>query len=221
MINIQNIKKSFNKAILKDVNFELENGKVYCLLGRNGAGKTTLMKILSGIMRQDSGEIMIDQKKGVEEYSHYVSEAPIFLDYLSGYENLRFIQKLNKIPMSEEEMDHFIKHHQLVDFAHELVVNYSQGMKHQLSLACAFLIEPVFLLLDEPLVSLDPVNIVDMHNRLKAYADKGNIVFISTHMLPIAHKIGDEILILKDGEVTQVSNDYTEKELQSIVLNAI
>ncbi|MEJ9208655.1 hypothetical protein P4H25_15100, partial [Paenibacillus larvae] len=93
--------------------------------------------------------------------------------------------------------------------------------KHQLALAMAFLITPPVLLLDEPLVSLDPINIYDMKQRLIDYARKDHIVLVSTHMIPIAQQIGDHILVLSNGKITQVKNDFSEKDLEQFVLNLL
>ncbi|WP_347553102.1 ABC transporter ATP-binding protein (plasmid) [Pseudalkalibacillus hwajinpoensis] len=221
MITIKEIKKTYQSEVLKGVDFSLGREKVYCLLGRNGSGKTTLMKLMAGILDYDSGAIQIDGDLRHEEAFHYVSEHPVFLEYLSGFENLKFVMRLHRLSLSENELRSFVDKQGISGFADDLVVNYSQGMKHQLSLAIAFLIEPEVLLLDEPLVSLDPINIVEMHKRLKDYAQKGRIVFISTHMLPIAHRLGDVILLLKDGKVKQVNNEFTEKELETFVLDEI
>lgn len=221
MITIKNIRKTYKHEVLKRVNLYLEEGKIYCLLGRNGSGKTTLMKILAGIIDFDSGSINYDYKKKIDEVFYYVSESPVFLEFLSGYDNLDFIQKLNNLNMSKIDLDAFIKSQGLDIISNELVVNYSQGMKHQLMLAIAFLISPPVLLLDEPLVSLDPINIISMHEKLRSYAKQGKIVFISTHMLPIAHKIGDELLLLKDGEIHQIENNFSEIELQEYIMDKI
>lgn len=96
MIQVADLKKSYlaKMEILKGVQFILEPNNIYCLLGRNGAGKTTLMKILSGILAYDSGTIIIKDNKKLNELVHYVSEKPIFLDFLSGFDNLDFIQKI-------------------------------------------------------------------------------------------------------------------------------
>ncbi|PIE92136.1 ABC transporter ATP-binding protein [Bacillus fungorum] len=218
---VQNLKKIYKQEILKEVSLNLESGKIYCLLGRNGAGKTTLMKILAGMLNYDSGTIKFNQKQNQDEIFHYVSENPVFLDFLSGVDNLDFIQKLHNMNMTKIELETYIQNAGMQSFSKELVVNYSHGMKHQLALATAFLVKPKVLLLDEPLVSLDPINIAVMRKKLEDYAINGNIVFISTHMLPIANKIGDEILLLRDGVIHQVVNKFTESEFEDFILNKI
>nr|WP_295973004.1 ABC transporter ATP-binding protein [uncultured Bacillus sp.] len=221
IITVTDLQKTYKQEILNKASFKLEAGKVYCLLGRNGAGKTTLMKILSSMLHYNGGSIQTNPCRKLDEICYYVSEKPALLDFLSGFDNLDFVQKLHNLNMTREELRTFIEHSGIQSFSNELVINYSQGMKHQLALTTAFLLQPKALLLDEPLVSLDPINIDMMHKRLIKYASKGNIVFISTHMIPIAHKIGDEILVLKNGIVHQVKNDFTESELEIFVLNKI
>lgn len=220
-ITVTGLKKSYKQAVLKEVDFHLESGNVYCLLGRNGAGKTTLLKILSGMLHYDSGSILINPNDKLDEAVYYISEKPVFLDFLSGYDNLDFVQKLHNMNLTQEELEVFIERSGIGSFSNELVINYSHGMKHQLALAIAFLLQPKVLVLDEPLVSLDPINIDRMHKRLIEYASKGNIVFISTHMIPIAQKIGDGILLLKDGRIQQFVNNFSEAELEDFILNQI
>ncbi|WP_270181139.1 ABC transporter ATP-binding protein [Alkalihalobacillus sp. CinArs1] len=221
MIKVKGLTKSYQKKVLSEVDFELEYGKIYCLLGRNGVGKTTLMKIMAGMLEYDAGDIQVVDDENHSECFHYVTEPPVFLDYLSGFDNIKFVSQLHNLSLTDMQLKKFIQNQGLEQFADDLVVNYSQGMKHQLSLAIAFLINPYALLLDEPLVSLDPVNIVTMQKKLKEFATQGNIVFLSTHMLPIANKLADEILILKDGTVNIIPNDLSEEELEKLVLKKI
>lgn len=221
MIKVNNLKKSYSLEILKGVTFKLESKKIYCLLGRNGAGKTTLMKILSGILAYDSGEIFVKNKQKLDELVYYVSEKPTFLEYLSGFDNLDFIQKIHKLNLSNNDLKKFIENMGIQSFMNELVINYSHGMKHQLALAVAFLKNTKILFLDEPLVSLDPINIAFFRDKIVRYAREGNTVLISTHMIPIAHKLADEILLLKDGDIYQFANNFNEKDLENYILHII
>lgn len=211
---INNLSKSFSEEILHDVKFRLDSNKVYSLLGRNGVGKTTLLKIISNLMEYDSGSIDSNGKS-----VFFVPETPQFLDYLSGYENLRFLCEIQNIPIVN--LENYLKDSNIKSFVDELVINYSHGMKHQLSLASAFLISPDILLLDEPLTSLDPINIEIFKRMLREFADKDKTVLISTHIIPIAHQLSDEILLLSNKQIRQLKNNYTETELTEYVTNNI
>jgi ABC-2 type transport system ATP-binding protein len=215
---VDSLVKHYKSAVLDGVSFRLETGKVYCLLGRNGAGKTTLMKILSGNLPFDRGSVEFEDRKNFYHEVTYVPETPILLEYLTGFENLEFVRKLNQIRMDPDDMSEYIKRNGINSFIDRLVVSYSHGMKHQLALAITLLLKPKVLLLDEPLVSLDPINIQQTRNELVKYAREGHIVLISTHMIPIAQRISDEILILSNGTIHQVKNEFTEHELEAYVL---
>lgn len=216
------IKKYENSVVLDGVAFSLKGGKIYCLLGRNGVGKTTLMKIVSGHIPYNAGNIKFIDIPNRFQDTYYVSETPIFLEYLTAKEHLKFIKEIHKIHMDDSQLEQFIREKGMGDFYNDIIISYSHGMKHQLSLAMAFLIEPKVLLLDEPLVSLDPINIRHMRQQLIEYANQGNIVIISTHILPIAQKISDELLILTGGKVHQVDNDFfSEESLEEYILKNI
>jgi ABC-2 type transport system ATP-binding protein len=220
-LEVKRLKKSYKDVVLDHVSFCLESGKVYCLLGRNGVGKTTLMKILSGIVPFEEGEITLNKQTNHFQEVFYIPESPVLLDYLTGLENLEFIIKLNRVKMNKNETEQFVEKMGISSFINKLVIHYSHGMKHQLALAMALIVSPRILLLDEPLVSLDPINIHNTRELLVQYAREDQIVFISTHMIPIAQRISDDILILSNGSIHQTQNQFTELELEEYVLKNI
>lgn len=213
-MKIENISKSYKKPILTNITFELEEDKIYTLLGRNGAGKTTLLKILAELAYPNNGKIDKRNKSIL-----FIPESSYFLEFLSGYDNLCLICDVYKI--SKNFLNEVIERYEIKSFVYDLVVNYSQGMKHQLSLISAFLINPDILLLDEPLTSLDPINIENFKNYIKEFSSQNKIIVISTHILPIAHQLSDEILILKDTKLNKIKNETSEKELSEIIFNKI
>jgi ABC-2 type transport system ATP-binding protein len=210
-LEVKGLTKSFSNEILSNVNFCLKKNKIYALLGRNGVGKTTLLKIISNLIDYDEGEI---NNRGLDVF--FVPETPQFLEYLSGYDNLRLICEVHGVPL--KNMDDYLLNDEIQTFIYDLVINYSHGMKHQLSLASSFLINPDLLLLDEPLTSLDPINIEIFKRRLKEFALKNKTIIISTHILPIAHQLADNILLLSNKKVQQFKNDFTENELTNYVI---
>ncbi|MDE9752573.1 ABC transporter ATP-binding protein [Staphylococcus delphini] len=213
-MKIENLNKKYKKSILENVTFELEEKKIYTLLGRNGVGKTTLLKIIAGLVSPNNGKIEKNNKSVL-----YIPEHTYFLDFLSGYDNLCLICDVYNI--SKNELNKMIERYGIKSFVYELVVNYSQGMKHQLSLISAFLINPDVLLLDEPLTSLDPINIENFKMYIKEFSSKNKTVVISTHIIPIAYQLSDEILILKSRMITNIKNTITEEELSNVIFNKI
>lgn len=210
-MKVKGLKKGFTNVILfEDVNFSLEKNKIYALLGRNGVGKTTLLKVLSNLMDYDEGDL---DKKTLDIL--FVPETPQFLEYLSGYDNLRLLCEIHNVPL--DNLNIFLKYDEIQSFIYELVINYSFGMKHQLSLASAFLINPDILLLDEPLTSLDPINIEIFKRKLRDFANQNKAIIISTHILPIAHQLSDEILLLSNKKIEQFVNNFSESDLTNYV----
>ncbi|MCP3028669.1 ATP-binding cassette domain-containing protein [Halobacillus sp. A5] len=190
-----------------------KKNKIYSLLGRNGVGKTTLLKILANLVDYDEGKI---DKQNLDVF--FVPETPQFLEYLSGYDNLRLICEIYNVPV--KNIDEYLhSDNGIQSYIYDLVINYSYGMKHQLSLASSFLINPDVLLLDEPLTSLDPINIEIFKSRLRDFANENKTIIISTHILSIAHQISDEILLLSNKEIEQFENKFTEEELTSYITN--
>lgn len=219
-LEVKGLKKKYETLVLKNVSFKLESGKVYSLLGQNGAGKTTLMKILSGIIGYDEGEIL-HSAKDLKKITYYVPDNPVFFEYLTGREHLTFICRLHRIQINNKKMEMFLEEYNLSDISDKFVVDYSYGMRNKLAVAMAIITSPKILLLDEPLASLDPLVFNSFKKQLIQYSRKNNIVVVSTHILSIAHNISDEILILNNGTIDQKINDFTEKEFKDYVLNNI
>ncbi|GLC30698.1 ABC transporter ATP-binding protein [Clostridium omnivorum] len=210
-LEIQNLRKNYNTEILKGISVVLESNKIYSLLGKNGAGKTTFMKILSGQIKYNEGMIKFHGDLNHDDIS-YTPESGVFLEYLTGHEHLELIKEMKKLDFNDSYLSKYAKKFNIYDFWDELVINYSHGMRHQLSLAMALLTSPKVLLLDEPLTSLDPINVKFTKDILLDYADEGNIVIISTHILPIASQLSNDILVLVDGKFVELKNKYNNKD---------
>ena len=216
-IILENIEKSFGEQkVLKGVNYEFEEGKIYGLLGRNGAGKTTLFKVLYDDLKQEEGHVYIEEngmRRPLEasEVGMLFSE-PILPDYLTGYEFTRFFMdvhgldslkardELAKMDFSEEDQRKFIK-------------DYSTGMKAKLSLMSLMLASPKVLLLDEPLTSLDVVMASKMKSLLREFRE-GRILIFSTHVMEVARDLCEEIVLLRGGKTSHfVAQGDFEREL--------
>jgi ABC-2 type transport system ATP-binding protein len=210
MLEVTGLKKNFGKrAALKDITFTLAAGEIYGLLGPNGAGKTTTLKILAGLLAADGGSVIIDGRRYHREHSElkrliaYVPDQPFLYYKLSGEEHLNFFMDLYKIPYAKrkEKIDFFFKFFEFEEYRTELVENYSAGTRQKLLIAQALSVEPRLLLLDEPLVSIDPL----VGRKFKLYlgevARKGAAVLFATHILTLAQEVCRRIGVIVDGRI--------------------
>lgn len=210
MVDIQGLKKSFNgRPALQGINFRLSGGEVYALLGPNGAGKTTTLKIMSGLLSSDEGRILIDgegynrHNMNLKRMIAYVPDQPFVYAKLTGEEHLHFFADLYKIPRNrrKDKFDFFFKYFEFEIYRHELVETYSAGTRQKLLISQALLVEPRILLLDEPLVSIDPLVGRKFKILLKEFSDKGTITLFATHILSLAQEVSHRIGILVNGKI--------------------
>lgn len=210
MLDVTDLKKNFGKRqALKGVSFSLAPGEIYGLLGPNGAGKTTTLKILAGLLAPDGGSVVIAGQPYHREHHElkkliaYVPDQPFLYSKLSGEEHLNFYQDLYKIPYAKrkEKIDFFFKYFEFEEYRTELVENYSAGTRQKLLIAQALAVEPKLLLLDEPLVSIDPLVGRKFKMYLKEVARQGTAVLFATHILTLAQEICRRIGIIVDGRI--------------------
>lgn len=203
-LKLEGIQKSFgSKAVLKNVSYTFEQGKIYGLLGRNGSGKTTLFNCLSGELPFENGtaELLTGTGRKLSDTDiGYVFATPVLPEFLTGYEFIKFIMEINKISGGNTADEYF----DLVKIAPEdrgrLIKNYSHGMKNKLQLLCFIITKPPVLLLDEPLTSFDVVVALEMKKLLRDIK-KDHILIFSTHILQLATDLCDEIVVLHQGEL--------------------
>ena len=238
MLTVTNLVKRFDRRpALRGISFTLAPGEIYGLLGPNGAGKTTTLKILAGLLAADEGEIIIDgrryDREDVESRRHiaYVPDQPFLYNKLTGEEHLAFFADLYQVPAVglKEKADFFFRYFEFEEFRRELVENYSAGTRQKLLISQALLVEPRLLLLDEPLVSIDPLVGKKFKLYLKEVASRGTMVLFATHILPLAQEVCQTIGILtagrilvagKIGELMAISSEKNLEEFYfKIVLN--
>ena len=202
--------KSYKKrTVVNKTNIVIENGEIVGLLGPNGAGKTTTIKMLVGLLRPSSGVVRVcghDLVKGTRSaHRHvgYVPDEPYLYDKLTGHEFLRFIADMYGIPRnrSDEYIAREIDRFELHEFANELAENYSLGMRQRLVFAAAFLHDPDVLVLDEPMVGLDPRSVRIVKDLLKKKTADGMTVFMSTHTLGMAEEMASRMGIMVHGNL--------------------
>lgn len=210
MISIKNLSKSFGSLKAVDnLSLEIDGGELFCFLGPNGAGKTTTIKMLTGLMRPDSGLIHINgidiQRNPVKakRVMGYIPDMPYLYERLTPREYIEFVGDLYNVPASrtletiEVEFDRF----GLATYLGSLIGDLSHGMRQRLIYVATFMHDPSVILVDEPLVGLDPYTIRMIKDMLKAKARGGMTIFLTTHILAVAEEIADRIGIISEGRL--------------------
>lgn len=210
MVKITDLTKSYDgkKNAIEDINLEIQDGDIFGFVGLNGAGKSTTIKCLVGILDYEKGDITIDGKSlskyPIECKSNmaYISDNPAIYAYMRGIDYIQFIMAVYKKPLDENKMKKLAADFEIDDvLINNLVSSYSHGMQQKLVLLAAFLHEPKLLVLDEPFVGLDPKATHMLREMMKEYAEKGNVIFFSTHVLEVAEKLCNKVSIIKEGRI--------------------
>ena len=210
ILKISNLSKIIsNKLILDDISFSVHEGEIFGFLGPNGAGKTTTIKIITGLMKPSSGEILINntniEKEPLKAISNIgaIVENPSLYKYLTGLENLKLVAKLRHVNINER--DYVIDEIIPAEALNEKVSKYSLGMKERLSIGCALIGNPKILILDEPTNGLDPEGIIHLRKILKKLVQEKNMtIFISSHQLNEIQNICSRIAFIKKGKIQSV-----------------
>lgn len=209
MIKIENLSKRFGEKIaVKDLSLEIKKGEIFAFLGPNGAGKTTTIKSLVGLLQPTSGKLtvcgydMISQTIEAKKCLAYVPDQPYLYDKLTGREFIKFVGAMHGIDEKEmnREVEHLIDLFELKDYVDELTENYSHGMKQRVVFSSALIHKPQVLIVDEPMVGLDPRSAVIVKNIFQEQAKTG-AVFMSTHSLDVAEQTATRIGIFNRGEL--------------------
>lgn len=221
MIEIKNVSKSYvkDKKTVKNLNLEIKDGEIFGFLGPNGAGKTTTIRMITGILGLDEGEILIDGKdisknpiEAKRSFGFVPDNPDIFLK-LKGIEYLNFLADIYKVPKKErmERIESLSKKFNIYESLNDKIQNYSHGMRQKIVVIGALLHSPKNWILDEPMTGLDPKSAHDLKELMKEHVKNGNTVFFSTHVLEVAEKLCDRIGIINEGELIFVG---TYKEMK-------
>jgi ABC-2 type transport system ATP-binding protein len=209
-INLQGVTKSFGRKVaVRDLSLQVFPGELFAFLGPNGAGKTTTIRMIVGLLRPEKGQISVCGHlmgaNGVAAKSRlaYVPDLPFLYEKLTGREFLYFVAEMYGIPdlIRNERLSHLNARLDMQEFLDQLTEGYSHGMKQKVALAAALLHEPTVLVIDEPMVGLDPRTIRVVKDLFIEHARKGGTVFMSTHTLDIAEAVADRIGIIQRGEL--------------------
>ena len=206
MIHCENVVKRFgDKTVLSGINIDIPKGKIFGLLGPSGAGKTTLIKILTGQLEFDRGNVMTLKKNVKDLTGEDKKQIGIMMDQfgvyerLSCYDNLKIFANLYKIPASR-----IYENLELVglgDAAKKSAFDLSKGMRVRLQLARVFMLSPQILFLDEPTTGLDPMTQKKIHNIILSKKKAGCTIFLTTHNMEEAAKLCDTVALLNDGVI--------------------
>ena len=211
MIKIQNVSKSYKKGnkVVENLNLEIKDGEIFGFIGQNGAGKTTTIKMITGILEIDEGDIFIDgksiTKEPVEAKKQFglVPDSPDMFLKFSGIEYLNFIADCFNVNQEDRKkrIEKLSKEFGIYDELENKIESYSHGMRQKIVIIGVLLHNPKNWILDEPITGLDPKSSFDLKSLMKEHARKGNTVFFSTHILEIAEKLCDRIAIINKGKI--------------------
>ncbi|CAM4169013.1 ABC transporter [Bacillus luti] len=211
MIEITNVSKSYNGSTyaVKDLSLSVPSGEIFGFLGPNGAGKSTTIKMITGIHGVDKGTITINGKDIMKEPMEakktfgYVPDSPDMFLRLKGIEYLNFMADMYEVPkeVRQERIESLAKKFDLYNALSDQIQSYSHGMRQKIVIIGVLVHEPDVWILDEPLTGLDPKSAYILKEMMREHADKGKIVFFSTHVLEVAEKICDRVAIINKGNL--------------------
>ncbi len=225
MIRIDGVTKSFGKRVAVDgLSLEIRSGEFFAVLGPNGAGKTTTIKMIAGLLKPTSGSVHVCgfdvQKEYIEakRVMAYVPDQPYLYDKLSGLEFLHFVGDMYRLDGAEREneIDRLVELFSMKEWIRELTESYSHGMKQRVVLAATLLHKPKVIVVDEPLVGLDPHTARLVKEIFAAEAKRGCTLFMSTHVISIAEETAERIGIILDGKLRAVGTADELRRLAGI-----
>jgi ABC-2 type transport system ATP-binding protein len=207
-IEVNGLRKSFKDTeVLKGVDFEVKRGEIFALLGSNGAGKTTVVKILTTLLKQDSGTATLNgfdvasKPENVRQAISLTGQFAAVDEILTGRENLIMIAKLGYLKNPRQVADDLLIRFGLTDAAHRKPSAYSGGMRRRLDIALSLVGKPQIIFLDEPTTGLDPEARIEVWKIVKELADGGTTVVLTTQYLEEAEQLADRIAILHEGRI--------------------
>ncbi len=211
ILDIRGFSKSYDGKVMAVDNLSLtiEPGDIYGFIGKNGAGKTTTLRAAAGILRFDTGDMLVDGTSikadplACKRKIAYIPDNPDLYEFLTGRQYLDFVADLFEIAVDErgQRIEHYARALDLSDRLHDLISSYSHGMKQKLAMIGGFIHRPVLFLMDEPFVGLDPEAVVRVRQIIRDFCAQGSAVFFSTHVLEVAEKLCNKVAVIKDGRL--------------------
>lgn len=226
VLELKNVSKIMGKRkIVENINFDINSGEIFGFLGPNGAGKTTTIKMITGLLKIDEGEIFINGKNVKTNFEEALSsvggiiENPEMYGYLSGRDNLEIYGRMHGA-VSKERINEIINLVKLDNRIDDKVKKYSLGMRQRLGLAQALLHNPKLLILDEPTNGLDPVGIKELRDTLRELAEKeGLAVLVSSHLLSEMELMCDRFGIIDSGKIIDMKTIQDIKNQENSAKN--
>lgn len=234
MIEFKNVSKTYNNTVkaLDDVSFNVGKGELVGFIGPNGSGKTTTIKLLSGVLTPDRGVIKVNgfdiKKEPLKAKASigYIPDNPDVFLRLKGIEFLNFIGDVYKVPVDDRKktISELAERFELTSALNSQILSYSHGMRQKLMVIAALLHKPDVWILDEPMTGLDPKSAFELKNMMREHTKSGKSVFFSTHVLEVAEKLCDKVIIIKkghklyDGTLADLEKKNNDKNLEDIFL---
>ena len=236
MIELNSLTKNYGdyKAV-DDLNLHVKKGEIFGFIGPNGAGKTTTIKMIGGILAPSAGTVKIagidiqQEPEKAKGKIGFIPDRPYLYEKLTGREFLKFTADLYGVPddvfsqKAQQNLDMF----SLADWSDELIESYSHGMKQRLIMSAALLHDPEVIIVDEPMVGLDPMAIMMVKDLFQRLAHEGVTVFMSTHTLAVAEEICERIGVINRGQLIASGTtadlrreaNATDADLEKVFLN--
>ena len=210
MIELQQLSKAYNKGkvqAVKDLTLTVQKGELFGFLGPNGAGKTTTIKMMVGLLRPDTGRVLLNgidagrDPLKAKSIVGYCPDEPVLYDKMTGIRFLSFIADVFGVSGERRAkvLPELAESFEMKDALGEIVTSYSHGMRQKLSLIAALLHDPEILILDEPIVGLDPRAAFTLKEKMKELCARGKTVFFSTHIMEVAERLCDRVGIISRG----------------------
>ena len=214
MLEVLGVSKKYGKLLAVDnISFQVPDGTVGILLGPNGAGKSTVIKSIAGLVRYD-GSMRIQRKDAREIEARkifaYVPEIPNMYEALTVREHLEFMERAYGVVVTKQEREKLLERFELLDKQDKLGNELSKGMMQKVSICCALIIKPQVILLDEPMVGLDPAAIKELKQVVLELKAQGVTVLISTHMLEMVKELWDVTFVMNKGHIL---GSYTREDV--------
>ena len=222
ILEVKGLTKKFkNQIAVNNISLSVERNSIFGLIGPNGAGKSTTLKMITGIMKPSSGEVLFDDhiwsRKDLKDIGALI-ESPAIYPNLTAMENLNIVCTLYNLP--KERAVEVLEIIELKD-TKKKVKHFSMGMKQRLGLGLAIINYPKLLILDEPTNGLDPIGIEDLRKLIKSFPAKGMTVILSSHILTEVAQIADEIGIISNGIVGYCGKVKKEDNLEELFLDVV
>ena len=210
MIRLEGLTKRYGKfTAVNNIDLHVPRGELFGFLGPNGAGKTTTLRMIAGIMRPTAGRIwlggddVVTEPMSAKTRLGFIPDRPFIYEKLTGAEFLRFVAGLYRQDgdIVEKRIDELLEVFELSRWKHELVESYSHGMRQKLIISSALIHRPECIVVDEPMVGLDPKAARLLKDLFRQFVNRGGTILMSTHTLEVAEAMCDRIAIIQKGDV--------------------